>query len=83
MKITTNHAASSYGLPVILDKNGTLLDYPEGLTQALTTLEWSRNQFAVRAGYKSSRSIEKWWQALPPSAKGLNVLKEALESQQS
>ena len=33
MKITTKHASSSYGLPVILDDSGRVMDYIDTPTQ--------------------------------------------------
>ena len=74
MLITLNHSASSYGLPVILDDDGKVMDYAEGMTLALKNLGWSREKLALKAGYNSKRSIEKFWQGFPPSAQLLNVL---------
>ena len=79
MKITCDHANSQHGLPVILDSDGQVMDYAPGMTAALKQINWTRDQLAKAAGYKSGRSIEKFWQGLPPSAQLLNVL--ALEIQ--
>lgn len=79
MTITCNHSSSSYGVPVILDDSGGVLDYAEGLTETLKRLGWSREQAAIAAGYKGARSIEKFWQGVPPSAQLLNVLGVALD----
>lgn len=74
MTITCNHPASSYGIPVILDDRGEPMDYAPGLTETLRRIGWSREEAARAAGYKSARSIEKFWQGRPPSAQLLNVL---------
>lgn len=80
MIITCHHPASSYGIPVILDDDGDVLDYPEGLTKTLAKVGWTREELAKRSGYKSARSIEKFWQGVPPSAQLLNVLGVELEA---
>lgn len=74
MKITCHHSASSSGVPVILDDRGRLMDYPRGLTAVLDRLGWSRADFANRFGYKSPRSVEKFFQGFVPSAATLNLL---------
>ncbi|HRW57947.1 MAG TPA: hypothetical protein P5185_09335 [Oscillospiraceae bacterium] len=74
MRVTCDHSASSYGIPVILDDDGAVMDYAAGLTAVLQRLGWSRERAAIAAGYKSARSIEKFWQGVPPSAQLLNVL---------
>ena len=81
MKITCKHPASSYGVPVILDEAGQVMDYAPGLNAVLSKLGWSRAEFAERCGYKV-RSVEKFWQGAPPSASALNVLALALEAHQ-
>ncbi len=80
MTITLSHSASSYGIPVILDDQGELMDYPQGLTAALKKIGWSREQAALAAGYKTGRSIERFWQGVPPSAQLLNVLSVELDN---
>lgn len=88
MTITTRHAASSYGQPVILDDRGRLLDQVAGLTAALARVGWSRAEFAGRCGL-SPRTVEQWFQEVdhPPGRKAprrmvtaaaLNVLADAL-----
>lgn len=81
MTITCNHSASSYGIPVILDDGGALMDYGPGLTAILDRLAWSRADFAAHCGYKSARSVEKFWQGVVPPAATLNMLGVELERQ--
>jgi hypothetical protein len=79
MTITCNHPASCYGIPVILSDGGEVMDYAPGLTAALNRIGWTREQAAVESGYKSARSIEKFWQGCPPSARLLNRLSVELQ----
>lgn len=79
MGITCNHPASSHGVPVILDEDGSVMDYGPGLTAILKHLKWTRSDFAAHCGYKSARSVEKFWQGAIPPAATLNMLGAALE----
>jgi hypothetical protein len=81
MKITCHHPASSYGIPVILDDDGEPMDYTPGLKAVLKKIGWTREQAAIEAGYKSARSIEKFFQGVPPSAQLLNRLAVELDRQ--
>lgn len=78
MDITCNHSASSYGIPVILDDNGKLMDYPEGMTHVLSRLGWSRKDLAHHCGGKSLRSVDRYWLGQAPPATVLNVLSVCL-----
>jgi len=70
---------SSYGIPVILDDSLRPMGYDAGLRAALQKLDWSRDEFAKRCGYKSSRSVEKFFQGVVPPATTLNMLGAALD----
>lgn len=61
MLITTDHPASSNGLPVILDDEGNLLIYDEGLRRARSMLGWSQTRLASESGVSlgSIRSYER------------------------
>lgn len=72
MRITCNHPSSSYGVPVILEDDGSVMDYAPGITAVLDRIGWDRQTAAVESGYKSARSIEKFWQGAQPSARFLN-----------
>lgn len=80
MKITCNHPASSYGIPVVLDDNGEPMEPVEGVLAAIKKLGWSRHELATRCGYSNPRSIETVLtvRKVPPSAQMLNVLAVAL-----
>lgn len=74
MKITTNHAISSYGIPVILDDDGTtVMDYAEGVKKLRNQLNLSTQDLADHCGV-SRRTVEGWEQGRPPSAAALNVM---------
>lgn len=81
MTITCDHPSSSYGVPVILADDGSVMDYAPGLTEVLRRIGWDRETAAVESGYKSARSIEKFWQGFPPSAQLLNRLGVELRRQ--
>ena len=74
MRVTCNHPASHYGVPVILADGGGVMDYGPGLTAALQKLGWSRADFATHCGYSGPRSVEKFWQGVVPPAATLNML---------
>ena len=78
MRTTCNHPQSSYGIPVILADDGSVMDYGPGLTAGLQKLGWSRADFARHCGY-STRSVEKFWQGVVPPAATLNMLGVALD----
>ena len=73
MRVTCNHQASHYGIPVILADGGGVMDYGPGLTAALAKLGWSRADFAAPCGYSGPRSVEKCWQGVVPPAATLTL----------
>jgi len=88
VKITTRHARSSYGIPVMLDDRGRVMDQIPGLTLALERLGWTRAQFAERCNV-SPRTVEAWLQGVmvPPGvvaprravpAEALLVIRDAI-----
>lgn len=80
MRITTDHARSSYGVPVILDDNGNVMDYPDGVRAAVARLGWSRQELADRTG-RNLRSVERWFhKGNRPDVAVLNVLADALRA---
>lgn len=76
MKITCNHPASAGGLPVIVDDYGHTMSYPDGLTETLYRLRMSRKFLAHATGYKSAKSINRFFQSggPDPSARLLNFV---------
>lgn len=78
MRITTKHAASSYGQPVILDADGAPMNAAEGFKAALALLGWTAGAAALKTG-KSLSAIQKYRAGQKPiPAEVLNVLADAL-----
>lgn len=73
MTITCNHSASSYGMPVILDDAGHVMDYAPGIKAIRAKLGWGTQQLADACGV-SKRTVEGWEQGRMPSAAALNVM---------
>jgi len=59
--ITTEHAASSYGIPVILDDAGDPMDYAPGIAAVRRALGLSTAQLGEAIG-KSRRTVEDYEQ---------------------
>lgn len=83
MTITTDHAASSYGVPVILDADGHPLDYAPGLQAVRRHLGLSTAELGAACG-RSSRTVENWEQGrtLPPT-EALYVLAALLRDREA
>lgn len=79
MVITTNHSASSYGQPVILDDDGNLVDYTKGIRAVRATLSLSTGGLAELCGV-SKRTVEGWEQGRLPGAAALNAMADALDA---
>ena len=77
MVITTNHSASSYGQPVILDDNGDLMHYGAGIKLVRSKLEISTTKLGEACGV-SRRTVEGWEQGRLPNAAALNVMADLL-----
>ena len=73
MKITIRHAASSYGIPVILDDAGNLVEHPEGIRAIRKLLGMSTAELGGACGV-SPRTIEGWEGGRIPTAAALNVM---------
>lgn len=78
MRITLNHPASSYGIPVILDDTGKVMDPGPGVSAVRKTIGWSRPVFASMCNV-SIRTVEAWETRIPVPASALNVLKVGLK----
>lgn len=55
------------------------MSYRAGLIAILERLGWTRADFARVCGYKSERSVEKFFQGATPTASTLNLLDVYLE----
>jgi len=79
MKITTNHPASSFGVPVILDHQGNPLDYADGFRRVRYSLCLSTVEMGRFCGV-SGRTIEGWEQGRLIPVAALNVLSALIEA---
>lgn len=61
MRITTDHAASSYGIPVILNDEGQVMDHAPGVQAVRRHLGLSTAELGAACG-KSRRTVEGWEQ---------------------
>lgn len=78
MKITLHHPASSYGMPVILDDAGRVMDYPDGFRAIRARLGLSVRDVGALCDC-SPRTVQGWELGRPPSAAALNALGLLLE----
>jgi DNA-binding transcriptional regulator YiaG len=77
MKVTTDHSASSYGQPVILDDHGQVMDYAPGIKAIRDKTGLSVQALADACGV-SPRTVEGWEQGRMPTTAALNVMSELL-----
>jgi ribosome-binding protein aMBF1 (putative translation factor) len=81
MKITCDHPTSSYGIPVILDDAGNVIDYAPGVKAVRGRLGLTAEQLAEHCGY-SVRSVNSWEQGRSPvTASALNVMASLLKKE--
>ena len=73
MKITIDHPASSYGVPVMLDDDGSVLPYAKGIRMIRKRLRLSTSDLGAMCGV-SARTIEQWEYKRLPHAAALNVM---------
>ncbi|BDD88713.1 helix-turn-helix domain-containing protein [Desulfofustis limnaeus] len=77
VKLTTQHPASSYGVPVFVDDNDNLLDYYDGIRRMRAERGWSTQDLADKLG-KSRRTVEGWEQGRMPDKTALLLLSRLL-----
>ena len=73
MKVTINHSASSYGVPVILSDDGAVMDYAAGIKAIRAQIGMSTDDVAAHCGV-SRRTVEGWEQGRMPTTAALNML---------
>ena len=73
MRITLNHPASSYGIPVILDDDGKLMDYGPGVKTIREKAGMTTQQLADEIGV-SRRTVEGWESGRMPSTLALRAI---------
>ncbi|MDD3310974.1 helix-turn-helix transcriptional regulator [Pseudodesulfovibrio sp.] len=77
MRLTTNHSASSYGIPVFVDEDGQVLDYKDGVRRLRRERGWSTADLAERIG-TSPRTVEGWEQGRMPNRPALMMMRALL-----
>ncbi len=77
MRITTDHAMSSYGYPVILDDAEYPMDYALGVRLLRTRLGLSTADLASLCGV-SPRTVEGWEQGRVPNVVSLYAMRDLL-----
>lgn len=70
MKLTTDHDASRYGVPVFLDGWGNPMEYSRGIRRLRTMKRWNTARFGRACGV-SGRTVEGWEQGRSPSVVAL------------
>ena len=73
MKVTTNHPASSYGVPVFLGDDGEPMTYRDGVKALRLRFGWSVAQLG-EACHVSGRTVEGWEQGRLPTTAALNMM---------
>lgn len=73
MRLTTDHSASSYGVPVFVDGDNNPIDYADGIRQVRQQKGWSTEKLADLVGV-SPRTVEGWEQGRMPSKPALIIL---------
>ena len=79
LKLTTNHALSSYKIPVFVDGDNNILDYSKGIKKLRKFKRWSTRELADNLGY-SPRTIEGWEQGRIPPLVALKLLQTILST---
>jgi len=79
IRLTTDHSASSYGVPVCVDANDNPLDYAEGLQMIRHERKWSVADLASLLGV-SARTVEGWEQGRMPTIPALMLLQRILKA---
>lgn len=79
MRITIDHPTSSYGQPVILADDGSVMDYAPGIKAARAKLGLTAAQLADLLGV-SVRTVNGWEQGRMPETAGLNMLGKLLRA---
>lgn len=73
MKVTTHHPSSSYGQPVILADDGSVMDYAPGVKAIREKAGMTTQQLADEIGV-SRRTVEGWESGRMPSTLALRAL---------
>ncbi len=77
MRVTIDHPSSSYGMPVILDDRGRVMDYAPGIKAARGKLGFTAAALADQLGV-SERTVNGWEGGRMPTAQALNMIGKLL-----
>jgi len=73
MRVTTDHPTSSYGQPVILADDGSVMDYGPGIKAIRAHLGMTTQQLGESLGV-SRRTVEGWEMGRMPSTLALRAM---------
>jgi DNA-binding transcriptional regulator YiaG len=73
MQVTTHHPSSSYGQPVILADDGSVMDYAPGIKAIRAKTGMTTQQLAEAVGV-SRRTVEGWEMGRMPSTLALRAM---------
>ena len=76
-KLMTNHATSSYGVPVFVDSKNNVIDYNDGIKILRHGGRMNTDQFGELVGV-SGRTVESWEQGLRLPSKSVLLLMQKL-----
>ena len=80
MKITTQPPHSLSGVPAIVDADGRVMTYADGIRAIRRHMEWSVDEMGAAVGV-SGRAVEGWEQGRrTPSTPALLLLRSVIES---
>ncbi len=75
MQVTTKHSASRYGVPVILNGDGDVMDYATGIKAIRKYLGLSAKELASLCNVSTS-TVYGWQYGRMPEVAALNVITE-------
>jgi len=77
IRLTADHAQSSYGIPVFVDDTNQPLDYADGFQRLRHEKGWNTTKLAELLGV-SARTVEGWEQGRMPAKTVLLLLQQIL-----
>ena len=74
MRLTTDHSASSYNIPVFVDDENNPMDYADGIRELRRLKGWKNVQALADHCGVSARTVEGWEQGRMPSQPALKLM---------
>lgn len=78
MRLTADHSASSYGIPIFVDGNNVPMDYADGIRKLRHLKGWTSVQPLADHCGVSPRTVEGWEQGRMPSKTALKLMSALL-----